>query len=261
MDIDNVLKDSLNDVLEENTKDFCQDQNKNAFQTRGKGEKSGRKNRGITNKSYDEKLQEFNKERKELGRTENAQAFSGEIVEKVQGEIIEKDDLKAFQECYKLTCESVLEQFRIDNEELTKKHPSNWNKQLLVQIKRNVPKVGIEDIDKLKVVWEVLKDLVLTIGLNPTMENFFYITNTYREQYEKRKELNPKYSEFVQQIYNDSRDALVNELHNNPYTQTNKYFLAKSIYGIIEKTEPKQIEVHHDIRQYDNLPMFRTSEK
>jgi hypothetical protein len=35
----------------------------------------------------------------------------------------------------------------------------------------------------------------------------------------------------------------------------------KAVYGVVEKTEPKTIEVNHNIRTYNNLPMFGDGEK
>ena len=78
---------------------------------------------------------------------------------------------------------------------------------------------------------------------------------TNKKQLEEEAELNPKYRDFLQKIYMERDDALVNELNYNPYTQGNKIFIAK-VHGIVEQQEPKQIEVHHDIRNYNNLPMF-----
>ena len=70
----------------------------------------------------------------------------------------------------------------------------------------------------------------------------------------------PKHKAFLEKIYKDSEKALLSELQANPYNQTNKIFLAKALYGYVEKTEPKQIEVHHDIKNYGSLPMFGESE-
>ena len=257
MEVQNIISDTVGKIIEDSAKD----QNQSGYKSqREEGNKSGRKNRGQTNRNKREHSKEYAEIQRDIRRAENSKDFPNEIIEKVQGEVIGREDTEGFKECYSLTCESILEQFQTDNEELCKKHPSNWNKQLLVQIKRNVPKVNIEDLERLEAVWDVLKELVLSIGLNPTMENFFFITNTYKDMFEKRAELSPEYRTFLEKIYKDSRDSLINDLNNNPYNQTNKIFLAKSVYGIVEKTEPKQIEVHHDIRQYDNLPMFGTSD-
>ena len=54
----------------------------------------------------------------------------------------------------------------------------------------------------------------------------------------------------------DYQNGLTSDLAYNPYSQPNKIFLAK-VQGIIEKTEPKQIEVNHNIRNYDSLPMYQ----
>lgn len=259
MELNDIINDTTNELISQKS---ALDQNQKSTvkyeSIRKDGEKSGRKNKGITNKNYDEFLEEYKEYKREVRSTPNY-GFNDEIIEHVKGEIVEKDNIEEFQEMYLLTCEQILEQFKEDNAELVKKHPYNWHKQLLIKIKSNTPKLSIEDIDKLGAVWECLSVLLFNIGLYPTFEIFSLMTNTYKEQYLKRKELNPKYGALLEKIFNDSKNALISELSTNPYNQTNKIFLAKSIYGLVEKNEPKQIEVHHDIRNYDNLPMFNDS--
>ena len=68
----------------------------------------------------------------------------------------------------------------------------------------------------------------------------------------------PKYADFVKIINIDTKSAMIGELSYNPYNQTNKIFLAKAQHGMVENTSPKVIEVNHNIRNYENLPMFNT---
>ncbi len=215
-----------------------------------KKETKGRKNRGQTLKNYENFKQEY----KTFRRIEQPEQFNSDLIERFSGEIVE-DSAENFEELYKLTCDSILEQFIADNEELVKKHPYNWYKRLLIQLKKNTPKIYPDDIDKCLIVWEQLKELLNSIGLYITYEAFEQLTSIYKYQLKDRQKLSPKYSEFLKKIEIDSNTALIGELSYNPYNQTNKIFLAK-VHGIIEKTEPKQIEVHHDIRNYNNLPMF-----
>lgn len=215
-----------------------------------KKETKGRKNRGQTLTSYENFKQEY----KTFRRIEQPEHFNSDLIERVSGEIVE-DSAENFEELYKLTCDSILTQFIEENAELVKKHPYNWYKRLLIQLKKNTPKIYPDDIDKCLIVWEQLKELLNSIGLYITYEAFEQLTSIYKYQLKDRQKLNPKYSDFLKKIEIDSNTALIGELSYNPYNQTNKIFLAK-VHGIIEKTEPKQIEVHHDIRNYNNLPMF-----
>ena len=107
------------------------------------------------------------------------------------------------------------------------------------------------------VVWDSLSELLNSIGLYMTWGAFEQLTGIYKYQIEKKsgEGLNQKYIEFLQKILKDCDTALIGELQYNPYNQTNKIFLAK-VAGHVEKTETKQIEVHHDIRNYDTLPMI-----
>lgn len=240
MDLSDLIKQSQ--VNTESSADQAQ-------QTQKK-ETKGRKNRGQTLKSYENFKQEY----KTFRRIEQPEKFNSDLIERVSGEIVE-DSAENFEELYKLTCDSILNQFIEENAELVKKHPYNWYKRLLIQLKKNTPKIYPDDIDKCLIVWEQLKELLNSIGLYITYEAFEQLTSIYKYQLKDRQKLNPKYSDFLKKIEIDSNTALIGELSYNPYNQTNKIFLAK-VHGIIEKTEPKQIEVHHDIRNYNNLPMF-----
>lgn len=213
-----------------------------------KVETRGRKNKGLTQQHRKER----NEYRNTLLNTSNIDSFN--TVEHVQGEII-TDDIDDFKELYQLTCESVLDKFKSDNEELTKKHPYIWYKKLLIELKKNVPFVSYKDIDKLEIVWDCLTWLLNDIGLYITFETFSLFTRVYKYQLEKMESVNPKYIDFRKKIINERDDALKNEILYSPYNSTNKIFMAK-VNGIVEKTEPKQIEITHSIRQYDNLPMF-----
>jgi hypothetical protein len=94
-----------------------------------------------------------------------------------------------------------------------------------------------------------------------TYDSFKKVTGIYKYQLENSKELSPKYAAFLQKIYNDCAGDLESELSYSPYNSVNKIYLNKAIYGVVEKTEPKTIEVNHNIRTYNNLPMFGDNEK
>lgn len=214
-------------------------------------ETRGRKNRGLTEKHRIED----NEFRRTLLNMSSPDNFNNDVIEHVNGEIITDGDLIQFKELYHLTCVSILDKFREDHPELVTKHPYMWYKKLLIDLKKAVPAVNYKELDKLIIVWDCLTWLMNEIGLYITFETFSLFTHVYSYQLENMEELSPKYRAFRQKINNERDNALVNEISYNPYNSTNKIFLAKC-HGIIEKTEPKQIEVHHDIRNYGNLPMF-----
>lgn len=250
-DLDNLIIGLCNEIKADSQKKAhsCEDQQQNNDVI--EKNKVGRKNKGYT---LAEKAK-YNEYRKELRNIPQNKEFNPEIIEKVKGDIIPSDDLTQFKELYHLTCMSVLDSFKSDNTELCKKHPYMWYKNLLIELKKNVPAVTYKDIDKLPIVWECLTELLNSIGLYITYEIFQTFTKIYDYQLKDSEAISPKYADFRKKILLDRDNALVNEIAMNPYNQTNKIFLAK-VHGIIEKTEPKQIEVHHDIRNYDNLPMF-----
>lgn len=212
---------------------------------------AGRKNRGDTRKHQLER----NKFRRDLLAVPTAPDFNDDIIERVQGEIVVDDDLSQFKELYMTTCQTVLDKFLSDNPDLKPGQNYIWYKRLLIELKQNVPEVTYKDIDKLYIIWDCLTWLLNTIGLYITFEAFSLFTHVYDYQLKKMEEVNPKYGDFRKKITIERDNALVSELSYNPYNQTNKIFLAKT-HGIIEKTEAKQIEVHHDVRVYDSLPMF-----
>ena len=220
-----------------------------------KKEKRGRKNRGLTKLHR----QDRNEYRRTLTNLKNSESFNNEIIECVDGKIVDDSEIKQFKELYHLTCEAVLDKFRSDNPTLTEKHPYMWYKKLLIELKKNVPKVTYKELDKLIVVWDCLTWLMSEIGLYITFETFSLFTCVYQYQLEKMEGVNPKYADFRKKILIERDNALVNEISYNPYNSTNKIFLAK-VHGIIEKTEPKQIEVVHTVRDYHTLPMFENTE-
>lgn len=251
--------DNLIDEIAQNTPNFTEDQNQKNAPSKQE-ERRGRKNKGITEKSRREYIEEYAREKRTFRHIEQPQNFVPEIVERVKGEVIEGENIEEFKELYKLTCESILEEYKANNEELVKKHPYNWYKPLLIEIKKNVPKVGAEEVEKLTAIWDCLAELLFFIGLYPTFETFQYMTNVYKYQLEERQKLNPKYADLLKKIRIESENALVNEIATNPYNQTNKIFLAK-VHGIIEKTEPKTIEVNHHIENFESISAYRLTEK
>lgn len=238
MSVDNLIKG------------ICKDQ-KSGFDC-DLNNKKGLENTGRTKKYFKDR----NKLQKEFNRLEQPGTFDNQIIEKIDGEIIAADDIQGFKELYQLTCDSILEDFAANNSELVKKHPYNWYKRILIDIKKNVPAITYKDLEKCIAVWDILAQLMRTIGLYPTYETFYIMTGVYKDQLKKQAESSPAYADFLQKIQIECDSALINELHYNPYNQTNKIFLAK-VAGIVEKTEPKQIEVNHNIRNYDNINRYR----
>ena len=253
--IDSQIKELQQKYLDHKKKSLSTDQQQKEMKKPDKPQKKetrGRKNRGLTEKHYKEKL--------EIDRTfrsiKQNNTFNDVIIEKLDGEIVNDNDLNQYEELTKLTFDSVYDDFSANNPDLIKKHPYNYYKKLLIELKKQLPKITANDIDKCVILWDILKSFMNTIGLYMTWGVFEQLTSIYKYQLEKRVELSPKYADFLQKISKDCDTALINELEYNPYNQTNKIFLAK-VRGYIEKTEPKQIEVHHDIRDFNSLPMFK----
>ena len=250
---DKTIDNLINEIAHE-TPNFSEDQNqKNAP---SKQETRGRKNRGATKEHYEELKESY----REFRRVPQNDSFNNDIVERVSGEIIEPDDVETFKELYRLTCYSVLEDFQKENEELCKKGAYMWYKRVLIKIKANVPKITADDIEKAWAVWDVLKEFLEYIGLYITYETFENVTSIYKYQLEDRQKLSARYGEFLKKINIERDSALLNELQYNPYNQTNKMFIAK-VHGIIEKTEPKTIEVNHHIENFESISAYRLTEK
>jgi hypothetical protein len=255
------IESALNAPIDYNTmdaqikSDSSEDQNKN---TPKKKETRGRKNRGLTGKHYNE----YKEYKKNIRNIEQPTQFNDSIVERVQAEIINDSEIEQYKELTQLTFDTVLDDFKQNNAELIKKHPYNYYKKILIALKKQLPKITADDIDKCFIVWDCLAELLTSIGLYITWGAFEQLTSIYKYQIEDREKqgLSPKYTDFVKKINKECDTALINELEYNPYNQTNKIFLAK-VRGFVEKTEPKQIEVHHDIRNYDSLPMLGDGKK
>lgn len=238
MDIESIANSAVNSI-------FASDHEQ-------KTEKRGRKNRGLTDSHYEEKKRMY----REFNHVKQGDNFS---IEKIDGEVVVGDDIENFKELYRLTCFDCLERFQNDNSALAQKAPFIWYKRVLLDIKKNTPRITYKDIEKCGAVWDVLTELLDYIGLYITYETFEKVTSVYRYQIEKMAVSSPKHKDFLQKINIERDSALLNELQYNPYNQTNKIFIAKS-HGIVEKTEPKTIEVNHNIRNYDSLPMYKSIE-
>ena len=253
------LDDKINEIFTPENIQALKEELKNDTQDPGKDQQP-KKRRGRPNKNRTalSRIEENKKAREtyhyfmDLKSPDN---FNQDIVERVQGEIINDSELDSFRELYQLTIETIWNEFKENNPELIKKHPYNWFKPLLLEIKKNVKKISADDIEKCFVVWDCLSELLYSIGLYPTYELFQFMTNIYKPQLKKKVGVNPLYASFIEKINSEADGALINEIATCPYNSTNKIFLAK-VHGIVEKTEPKQIEVFHSIRNYDTLPMF-----
>lgn len=246
MDIDKLVSGAVGDSLK------SQDQNEKSPIFENQIEKRGRKNKNLTASHY----AEFKADRKKFRDIKQDTKFN---IERVNGEVVEVGSISEFKELYRLTCFNCLDKFKEDNEELAKKAPFLWYKRILLDIKQNTPKVTYKELEKCSAVWDVLTELMDYIGLYITYETFEKVTSIYKYQLENMAVLSPEYKAFCKKINIERDSALLNELQYNPYNQTNKIFVAKS-HGIIEKTEPKTIEVNHNIRNYDSLPMYKGCE-
>ena len=217
--------------------------------------KAGRPNKSSTINHYEE----HKKSLREFRHTPQPDNYNNEIIQAAGAEVLNPDIISDYKELYKITCESILADFARDNPELIKRHPYNYYKQLLIMIRQNTPKITADDIDKAQAAWEVLTQFMESIGLYITYETFEKVTGIYKYQLRDREKLNTKYSEFLKKITNDCDSALINEIQYNPFNQTNKIFIAK-VHGIIEKTEPKTIEVNHNISNFRNISKYRIEE-
>ncbi len=246
MSIEESINNICNDVLKsgksaEKCSVMASDQTKKTPTRSGRG----RKNKGLT---------ELHRQEYNSSKLEEWHKFKS--IEHCKGEIVNTDDLIQFKELYQTTCTDILTEFIANNEELAKKHPNMWYKRLLIEIRRNTPKVNADDLNKLIIIWDCLRDLLNYIGLYMTYEVFRKVTDIEKKLLENRTELSPKYNDFLQKIYNDCKDDLQAEIYYSPLNSVNKIYLNKSVYGVIEKTEQKTIEVNHNIRNYNNLPIL-----
>lgn len=242
MDIEKIVSGAVGESLK------TQDQAKKSPIFENQIEKRGRKNKNLTDSHY----KEYKEDKKKFRQVKQNNNFN---IECVGGEVVDVGSISEFKELYKLTCFDCLEKFIEDNTELAKKPPFLWYKRILLDIKKNTPKITYKDLNKCVAVWDILTELMDYIGLYITYETFEKVTSIYKYQLENMAVLSTEYKEFVKKINIERDSALLNELQYNPYNQTNKIFIAKS-HGIVEKTEPKTIEVNHNIRNYDSLPLF-----
>lgn len=217
---------------------------------------AGRPNRGLT-ALHNEQRKEFTRT---LRRSDNSSNnFPVEIIENITGEVVDNDDIEQFAELYKLTCYSCYDKYMNEHPEAVKQQPYTFYKRIILDIKHNTPQVLYTEIDKLIVVWDILKEFMSYIGLYITYELFKSILKIYDYQLKQCAEVNPRYSELLRKI-NDERDGeLLNEIAYNPYTQVNKMFIAKT-HGIVEQQQPRQVEVVHNIQHFDSISRYRLAE-
>lgn len=246
MSIEDSINNICNDVLKsgknaQKCSDMASDQAEKTPTKNGRG----RKNQGLT---------ELHRQEYNSNKLEEWHKFKS--IEHCKGEIVNIDDLKEFKELYQTTCNDILTEFIANNEELAKKHPNIWYKRLLIEIRKNTPKVNADDLNKLIIIWDCLRDLLNYIGLYMTYEVFRKVTDIEKKLLENRTELSPEYNDFLQKIYNDCKDDLQTEIYYSPLNSVNKIYLNKAVYGVVEKTEQKTIEVNHNIRNYNNLPIL-----
>ena len=215
--------------------------------------KGTRTNTNRTEKSQEER----NTFRTTLFNEEQPKTFPQ--IERVEGEIVE-DNIEEFKRLYQMTCAQVLRDYKEENEDLVKRHPYLWYKPLLIRLKRNTPKVSADEVEKLEVVWDILKDFMAEIGMYITYETYCNLLSIHDYQLVKRGEVNPKYVELRKKIFIERDEALMDELQHNPYSQPNKIFVAKT-HGILEQTQSKTIEVIHTTPKLDEIPIFGIDQK
>ena len=220
----------------------------------------GKRERGRPNKGQtilcDKKRHESGSLIRNIKQPDN---FKPELVESVAGEVIDVKDIKQYLELYQLTIDSVKEQYFADHPDNIKRPPHEWFSQLLYVCKDNLPRIDKNDIKAVAGVWEIYCRLMTSIKLFPTREAFTNLTGVYKEDIDKK--LTPEWMALARKMRNDCESGLVNQVAYNNNTQINKLFLLKSVYGYKEADTQKTIEVNHNIKKIDDIPLFGIPDK
>ena len=184
---------------------------------------------------------------------------NAEIIEKDTSEVLGYDDT-TYIDLYKLTSESVFEEFIANNPEGIK-HPLNtWFFYLLITIKKQVPKLDKKNYIRVSGVWDIYKDICYKCGGYPFYEGFIELTSIYKSDLDKYAELSPEYMALAKKIREECEAAMVAQVASNPYTQVNKMFLLKTMYGYKEDSV-KEVKVTHELRNYENVSKYRLGKK
>ena len=187
------------------------------------------------------------------------ETFNPDLIERVEGEVIEVQDDKTFLELYAAAVQEEKERFFEEYPEKIKRPPHEWYSYMFILIKKHIPKVSLKDNpERVEGVWEVYRELITSIGLFPSRGSFETFTGLYIQDMEQS--LNPKYIELAKNIRRECCKNLEDQTTYNPYTQTNKIFLLKSVYGYRENDQ-QTIEVNHTIKKIDDIPIFGIEDK
>jgi len=208
----------------------------------------GRPNREITEQHYEEEK----KTRRTFTALKNPTIE--EVVERVQGEVVEVENTEQFLELYALAIEDVKETYFREHADNLKRPPHEWITQLLYQCKKVTPSISLDNIDVVRGVWDIYCELMASVHLFPTFGAFTHLTGIYKQALASR--LTPEYKSLYEKMVNDCEIGLHDQVAFNPYTQVNKMFLLKSCYGYKEADTQKTVEVTHTIKKVDDIPLF-----
>lgn len=216
--------------------------------------KQGRPARGM----YDADIKKRSEYKKQFSAIVQPTNFNTEIVPEAGA--ADLDQIKNFADLYQLTIDTVCARFFADNPQLIKKHPSIWYNKLLMDIKKDLPKLDYINVDRVAVAWEAFKILMYNIGLFPTMEAFHNLTGLYLDRF--LRALNPAAVDFYKNMRADCKAAMTDQVNINPVTQVNKLFILKSVYGFSEAGPVSSgDDIGRAVRNIDDIPLFEIDDK
>ena len=196
------------------------------------------------------------KQGKQLRAVKSINGFNKEIVGDGAGL---PDDINNFRDLYQLTIDDVKSRFFIDNEYVINKHPYVWYNRLLMALKKELPRVTIDQPQRVAVAWDAFKGLMYDIGLFPTYEAFQNLTGIYKEQVSKQ--LSPDWVQLSQKMFADCKASMLDQVNINPATQINKIFILKSVYGYTEAGPAAGPIEAKKVRNIDDMPLFSLEDK
>lgn len=155
------------------------------------------------------------------------------------------------------TIEAVKSDYFLNNPEKIKKHPSIWFKDLCNNIKKNIPRMNIDNYSLISAVWDIFSDLCMSVGINRTIENFQIFTGLHWGMIEKIKNSSsPEGIDLAKKIYMDSRSDLVGGLSTSYGSNPNQIFIAKAVYGLTENTVVTHVSAAAETKNIDDIPLF-----
>ena len=149
--------------------------------------------------------------------------------------------------------------FREQYPDKMKKPPCTWFNALLLRIKKNAIPLDRNNPDQIRGAWEFFKQLAYECEIFPTIEAFSNLTGIYREDLRRRG--SKGFFDLNLTLYRDSKNAILDQVATNPYTQINKIFLLKSVYGYTENNTQKNEQQIDQVPDIDDIPLFGLEDK